>query len=45
MKGIVSDLGEMKIPLRPATKPIKQQPYRLNTQYKENVKAKLDWML
>ena len=42
MKGIVSDLGEMKIPLRPTTKPIKQQQYRLNTQYKENVKAKLD---
>ena len=30
MKGIVGDLGEMKIPLRPNANPIKQQPYRLN---------------
>ena len=30
MKGIVGDLREMKIPLRPNAKPIKQQPYRLN---------------
>ena len=27
MKGIVRDLGEMKIHLNPDSKPIKQQPY------------------
>ena len=30
MKGIVGDLSEMKIPLRPDAKPVKQRPYRLN---------------
>ena len=46
MKGIVTDLGEMKIPLNPDTKPIKQRPYRLNPRYKEKFKAELDqcWM-
>ena len=39
MKGIVGDLGEMKIPLKPDAKPIKQRPYRLNLRYKEKVKA------
>ena len=29
MKGIVDDLGEMKIPLKPNAKPIKERPYRL----------------
>ena len=38
MKGIVGDLGEMKIPLRLDAKPNKQKPYRLNPRYKENVK-------
>ena len=45
VKGIVGDLGEMNIPLRPNEKPIKQQPYRLNLGYKEKVKAELDRML
>ena len=30
MKGIVRDLGEMKIPLRPNAKAVKQRPYKLN---------------
>ena len=30
MKGILGDLGEMKIPLKPDTKPIRQRSYRLN---------------
>ena len=42
MKGIVEDLGEMKISLRPDAKPVKQRPYRLNPRYKEKFKAKLD---
>ena len=45
MKGIVGDLGEMKIPLRPDAKPITKKPYRLNPRYKEKVKAELDRML
>ena len=45
MKGIVGDLGEMKIPLKPYTNPVKQGPYRLNPRYKEKVKEELDRML
>ena len=45
MKGIVGDLGEIKIPLRPYAKPNKQRPYRMNPRYKEKVKAQLDHML
>ena len=45
MKGILRDLGEMKIPLKPDAKPMKQWLYRLNLRYKERVKAKLDRML
>lgn len=41
MKGIAEELGEMKIPLKPYAKPIKQQPYRLNPRYKEKVKVEL----
>ena len=45
MKGIIGDLGEMKIPLKPDTKSVKQRPYRLNLRYKEKVKIDLDRML
>ena len=45
MKGIVGDLGEMKIPLKPDAKPIKQRPYRLNQRYKEKLKEELGHML
>lgn len=45
MKGIAGELGEMKIPLKPDVKPIKQRPYRLNPRYKENVKVEIDKML
>ena len=38
MKGIVGDMGEMKIPLKPDAKPVKKLPYRLNPRYKEKVK-------
>ena len=41
MKGIVGDMGEMKIPVKPDAKPVKQQPYMLNPRYKEKVKAEL----
>ena len=38
-------MREMKIPLKPNAKPVKQQPYRLNTRYKEKLKDDLDRML
>ena len=45
MKGIVGDLGEMKIPLRPDAKLVKQRPYRLNPRYKQKFKEKINRML
>ena len=45
MKGILGDLGEMKIPLKPDAKPVKQRPYRLYLRYKDRVKVDLDIML
>ena len=45
MKGILGGLGEMKIPLKPDAKPMRQRPYRLNPRYKDHVKAEIDWML
>jgi hypothetical protein len=45
MKGIAGELGEMKIPLRPEARSIRQRPYRLNPIYKQKVKAKIDRML
>jgi hypothetical protein len=34
MRGITGELGEMKIPLRPKARSIRQRPYRLNPIYK-----------
>jgi hypothetical protein len=45
MKGIKGSMGEMKIPLRPDARPIKQRPYTLNPNYKQKVKIELDRML
>jgi hypothetical protein len=45
MKGILGDLGVMKIPLKPDAKPVKQHPYRLNPKYKAKVKEELDKMI
>ena len=45
MKGILGDLGVMKITLKEGVKPVKQCPYRLNPIYKEKVKHELDNML
>ena len=45
MKGILGDLAEMKIPLKPCVRPVKQSPYRLNLGYKKRVKATIDRML
>ena len=45
LKGIVGDLGMMKITLKPDVKLVKQRPYRLNLKYKEKVCVELDKML
>jgi hypothetical protein len=45
MKGISGELGEMKMPLRPEARPIRQRPYRLNPIYKQKVKDEIDRML
>ena len=45
MKGILGDLGEMKIPLNPYAKLVRQRLCRLNPQYKERVKVELGRML
>ena len=45
MKGILGDLGEMKISLKADVKPVRQRPYPLNPRYKERIKVELDRML
>src|SRR5271154_6491703 len=45
MKGIVGDLGVMRIPLKEDAKPVKQRPYRLKPRYKEKIKDEIDNML
>ena len=45
MKGILSNLEEMKIPLNPNAKLVMPRPYHLNLRYKKRVKVELDRML
>ena len=45
MKGILGDIGVIKIPLKADANPVKQHPYRLNPKYKEKVRMELDKML
>ena len=45
LKGIIEDLGVMKITLKPNANPIKHRPFRLNLKYKEKVRVELDKML
>jgi hypothetical protein len=45
MKGIKGPMGEMKIPLKPNARLVKERPYRLNPKYKEKVMIELDKML
>jgi hypothetical protein len=45
MKGILGNLGVMRIPLKENAKPVKQYPYRLNPRYKEKVRQELDKMI
>jgi hypothetical protein len=45
MKVIKGPMGEMRIPLKPDARLVKQRPYRLNPKYKEKVKIELDRIL
>jgi hypothetical protein len=45
MKVIEVKLGEMRIPLKPDSKTVKQRSYRLNPRYKEKIKEEIDRML
>ena len=45
LKGIIGDLGVLKITLKPNAKPVKQRPYHINPKYKEKVCLELDKML
>ena len=45
MKGIIVDLGVMKITHNLDVKLVKQIPYRMNSKYKERVKVGLDKMI
>jgi hypothetical protein len=45
MKGLIGELGEMNIPLKPNARPLRQRPYRLNLVYKKKTKEEIDKML
>ena len=45
LKGIIGDLGVMRIMLKRDMKPTKERPYRLNPKYKERVRLELDKIL
>ena len=45
MKGILGDLGEMKILLKPDAEPMRERLYELNLRYKDHVKDEIYWML
>jgi len=45
LKGIIRDLGMMKITLKPDAKLVKQMSYHLNPKYKKKVRLELDKML
>ena len=45
LKGIIGDLGVIKITLKADAKPVKQRSYHLNPKYKEKVRLELDMML
>lgn len=45
LKGILGNLGVMKITLKPDAKLVEQCPYHLNLKYKEKVHEELDKML
>ena len=45
LKGLVHEMGEMKIDIKPYVRPVKKRPYKLAHKYKEIVKKEIDNML
>lgn len=45
LKGIKGSMEEMKINLKPSSKPVKHRPYDLNPKIKEKVKKEVDKIL
>ena len=45
LKGIVHEMGEMKIDIKPNVQPVKKRAYKLVHKYKEIVKKEIDNML
>ena len=45
LKGLVIEMGEMKIDTKPDVRPVKKRPYKLAHKYKEIVKKEIDNML
>ena len=44
LKGLVHEMGEMKIDIKPNVQPVKKIPYKLAHKYKEIVKKEIDNM-
>lgn len=45
MKGMVGELNDMKISIKPGAQSIKKKPYKMNLHYKEQVKQEINKML
>ena len=45
LKGLVQEMGEMKIDIKPDVRPVKKRSYKLAHKYKEIVKKEIDNML
>ena len=45
LKGLVAEMGEMKIDIKPDARPVKKIPYKLAHKYKEIVQKEIDNML
>ena len=45
LKGLVHEMGEMKIDIKPDARLVKKRPYKLAHKYKEIVKKEIDNML
>ena len=45
LKGLVHEMGEMKIDIKPDVRPVKKRPYKLAHKYKEIVKKEIDNIL
>ena len=45
LKGLVHEMGEMKINIKPDARPVKKRPYKLAHKYKDIFKKEIDNML